>query len=109
MSIYSGFTTRKVETQYMNTLYCLNGLVADRLIKLFSGAMVEHHEDAKFCRYFVKLFKKLRQLDESKHLEPHFSNSFNPLAVLILVNKDQLLGSLNDSKSLSPSSNISAR
>jgi hypothetical protein len=48
----------------MNALYCLNSLVADRLIKLFSGALVEHHEDAKFCRHFVKLFKKLRQLDE---------------------------------------------
>ena len=60
MSIYSGFTTRKTEGSYMQALYSLNTLLSERVLKLFSGVQVEHHEDAKFCKYFVKLFKRLR-------------------------------------------------
>ena len=44
----------------MQALYSLNTLLSERVLKLFSGVQVEHHEDAKFCKYFVKLFKKLR-------------------------------------------------
>jgi hypothetical protein len=29
-----------------------------------------HGDTATFCRYFVKLFKKIYKMDKSKHLEP---------------------------------------
>ena len=55
--------------------------------------MVGRVDDASsnFCRYFVKLFKKLYKMDKIKRLEPLYSNDLSNLAMFIMTNKDDLL------------------
>ena len=48
-------------------------------------------ESSTFCRYFVKLFKKLYKMDKIKRLEPLYSNDLSNLAMFIMTNKDDLI------------------
>lgn len=38
----------------------------------------------KFCKYYVKLFKKIYDLDKIKYLPPKFDSAFKELAVYIV-------------------------
>ena len=78
MSIYSGFGTRALEGSYMKTLNEINRIMADRLMTLMSGAIEDNNDkNSSFCRYFVKLFKKLYKMDKYKRLEPLYSKDLS--------------------------------
>ena len=60
-------------------------------------------ESSTFCRYFVKLFKKLYKMDKIKRLEPLYSNDLSNLAMFIMTNKDGLLTSSKDNSAVAAS------
>ena len=93
MSIYSGFGTRALESTYMQTLNEINKLMAARLMLLMQSttASNEDEDSAKFCRYFINLFKKLYNMDKIKRLEPQYSVDLSSFAMYIMTNKDELL------------------
>jgi len=57
-------------------------------------------ENSNFCRYFVKLFKKLHKMDKIKRLEPLYSNDLSNLAMFIMTNKDDLLTSSKENSAM---------
>ena len=84
----------------MHYLYKMNSLLVERVLAQLQG---EENDDRRFSKYFVAIFKKLRKLDQMKHLEPKFGNNFSEMAMYIMKNKDELLGNTNsiDSNSFS--------
>ena len=89
MSIYSGFPTRAQEASYMRAVYSMNCLLTSKILQQlkqtleldtteYEGGSLNDHlsirgasgDTATFCRYFVKLFKKIYKMDKEKHLEP---------------------------------------
>ena len=91
MSIYSGFATRKNEASYMNALFCLNQLICDKILKVVQDEQKQGIDNSPFIRYFIKLFKKIYQMDKIKHLEPQFSKCFGAFAIYIMQNKAELM------------------
>lgn len=53
MSIYSGFATRQLESKYMFSLYTMNSLLSDRMLRIMSGEAIDPLQTAKWCRYFI--------------------------------------------------------
>ena len=107
MSIYSGFPTREKESKYNQYLYRIAQLVRSRVLGQFMG---EPQDDVKFSKYFIHFFKRLRSMDMDKHLEPQFNTCFQKLAVHILKNKEEILGTSNlDTSSLTGISVSSSR
>eukprot|EP00826_Nyctotherus_ovalis_P056691 TRINITY_DN7703_c0_g1_i2.p1 TRINITY_DN7703_c0_g1~~TRINITY_DN7703_c0_g1_i2.p1 ORF type:complete len:300 (-),score=19.08 TRINITY_DN7703_c0_g1_i2:1-900(-) len=51
-----------------------------RFAEVYWPIPVEHLSDALFEKHFSKYYKKLCDLDESKHLQPQFSHSLKDLA-----------------------------
>ena len=123
MSIYSGFPTRKQESQYNDYHYKINVLLTSRIISFLESylnsetqlitvkddsmkkapsknSFVDQAKEislSSFCKYYMKLFKKIYMHDKNKHLEPHFSTSLQDLAVFIVNHKSQLLETKSDS------------
>mmetsp|Transcript_39658 Transcript_39658/g.51966 ORF Transcript_39658/g.51966 Transcript_39658/m.51966 type:complete len:145 (+) Transcript_39658:142-576(+) len=46
----------------------------------------EEFDEAQFCRYYLKLYKKLRNLDRNKMQGLKFSKAFNEFSVLVYHN-----------------------
>ena len=53
--------------------------------------LIETFDDKKFCKFYVKLFKKIYEFDKIKYLPPKFEGAFRELALYIVSNKDELL------------------
>ena len=62
-----------------------------------------------FCKSLIHHFKKLYQLDKSKHLDPKFSIALGDLVFYILKNKEELLreGSKRNEESVISMINLS--
>lgn len=54
--------------------------------------MSEPFDDERFCRFYMKMFKKLHDLEKVKYLDPKFSRGMKELAGYIIVNKEEMLG-----------------
>jgi hypothetical protein len=52
---------------------------------------VEPFDDNKFYKYYIRLFKKIYQMDKIKYLPPRFDTAFKDLAMFIVGNKEDLL------------------
>ncbi|CDW85987.1 UNKNOWN [Stylonychia lemnae] len=81
MSVYSGFGTRAQEEGYLKSLFNIVYLMQIKILKIFKN---EQFDDRKFCKYYVKLFKKLYELDKIKYMPPKFNEAFKDLAVFIV-------------------------
>lgn len=82
MSVYSGFTTRQQETFYLKLIEKFITILSNKLIKILLLA----EPDNKFNQYIRKIFKCVQQMDRNKHLEPHFSETMEPLYRFIKKN-----------------------
>jgi len=96
MSVYSGFATRHLEENYNKSLYHMSCLISIRLLKLFKGGTLPHHNPSehfdpmKFKYYFSKLYGKLMKLDNQKHLAPRFSYCFKDLALYLDLKEEDM-------------------
>eukprot|EP00347_Sterkiella_histriomuscorum_P010593 403375680 len=88
MSVYSGFTTRQQEDSYQQTLYNMVYLLQIRVLRFFQK---EPFDDKRFCKFFMKLFKKLYEYDKIKYLPPRFDTAFRDLAAYFIQNKQEVL------------------
>lgn len=77
MSVYSGFSTRKLETEYnkavFNILYYLQ-------LKISRNNKNVPFDEMKFQKIFMKLYNKIFIMEENKYLPPKFSYSLKDLA-----------------------------
>lgn len=77
MSIYSGFSTRSLESAYNSFLY--------EAINLLQSLILEHLRSKKYqessiwCETFSNTFSKLSKLEKKKHLQPNFSSAMKDL------------------------------
>ena len=46
----------------------------------------EEFDEVKFCRYYLKLYKRLRELDRSKINGVKFSKAFSEFSILVYHN-----------------------
>ena len=76
MSIYGGFSTRKIEHVYNTTLFNTIYLLQLRICKIFAG---EKFDDIKFGKLLTKLYARLYSMEEFKYLPPKFSSSLKDL------------------------------
>ncbi|CDW76953.1 UNKNOWN [Stylonychia lemnae] len=69
-----------------------------RVLKFFQK---ENFDDKRFCKFYIKLFKKLYDYDKIKYLPPRFDSAFRDLAAFIILRKDELLekGTMDSSSS----------
>lgn len=77
MSVYSGFATRMLESQY-------NGLVC-KLISLFEQRVIaalrpDYFDSDQWGLSFSAVFKAMRKLESQKYLPPKFSHYCKDLA-----------------------------
>ena len=90
MSIYSGFATRQQETTYNKFMFKTLQIMAEEISGRKRGPTVYKDGDSVsnmsinygdgFEKKIVKCYKALRYMEESKHLEPKFSQAFRDLA-----------------------------
>lgn len=75
MSIYSGFATRNLETNYNKTVGRMLLLMQNTLIRVVRNGMIytEKTSFEDFGKEFLKTFQTLRALEQQKHLQPKFS------------------------------------
>lgn len=64
-----------------------------RILKLLKN---EYFDDKKFCKLYIKLFKRIHDFDKLKYLPPKFEGAFRDLATYIIGNKDDLLEKFTD-------------
>ncbi|CAI2362994.1 unnamed protein product [Moneuplotes crassus] len=96
MSVYSGFGTRSLETSYNALLFrllhaCQSKVKQCMLIIDNFAKITEHqHENLEkmafndnFCILFMKLYKKVIDLEKTKYLPPKFSLSVKDLVAFI--------------------------
>ncbi|KRX08025.1 hypothetical protein PPERSA_06203 [Pseudocohnilembus persalinus] len=90
MSVYSGFSTRKLESNYMSTTYQLMEFLSATLIKyrqILQNFKKKDDNLAEFLQVnqlefqliFNRLYYSLVKLEESKYMEPKFSLSTKAL------------------------------
>ena len=79
MSIYSGFPTRKDETNYNQLIARLLQLLQVHLLELLPS---EGMPNAKGFAY-SRILTKMQQYEEHKYLPPKFSQILQPLANII--------------------------
>ena len=77
MSVYSGFGTRKMETEYnksvFNLLYYLQ-------LKVSRNNKNVPFDEMKFQKIFMKLYNKIFIMEENKYLPPKYSYALKDLA-----------------------------
>lgn len=78
MSIYSGFPTRRDESNYNVLLSRLISLLQTDLLELLNGNVLS---EKKVGAYW-KVISKMRLFEEHKYLPPKFSDIMEPLANL---------------------------
>jgi len=69
MSIYSGFPTRKDETNYNQLLAKLLQVMQAHLLELASPETFSHSKQSTYTR----IISKMQQYEEHKYLPPKFS------------------------------------
>ena len=77
MSIYNGFATRRKETTYLKCMYYMFVILQAKVASTYDGTPFD---DARFEEKFVKLYRKIREMDHYKYLHPRFSMCFEELA-----------------------------
>ena len=87
MSIYNGFSTWRLETSYLKTLYKMIVMIQKELVvqvqrdnEQFSAFSNENSKLASFEPKFKKLLDSLVTLEDVKYQPPWFSTAFEPLA-----------------------------
>ena len=79
MSVYSGFATRKEETNYNQLLAKLLRTLISHLLELTSLPALSKTKSI----IYSKIIAKIQQYDDHKYLEPKFSEYLGPLAQLV--------------------------
>ena len=79
MSVYSGFATRKEETNYNQLLAKLLRTLISHLLELTSLSALSKTKSI----IYSKIIAKIQQYDDHKYLEPKFSECLGPLAQLV--------------------------
>ena len=76
MSIYNGFSTRKLETSYNKSLFNMMFLLQRAVFKVLSGEDIEQ----TFPAHFMKQFKRMYVMEDQKYLPPKYSYALKDLA-----------------------------
>lgn len=79
MSIYSGFPTRKDETNYNQLLARILQLLQAHLLEVIPAEKLPNSKVVAYARVLTKM----QQYEEHKYLPPKFSQILQPLASLI--------------------------
>lgn len=79
MSIYSGFATRQQEQAYNNLILDLISVLQRRIIKFYVG---EETDEPRFNSLLNNIHHHLAKMEDSKYLNPKFSNSIKELIIL---------------------------
>ena len=53
---------------------------------------LEEFDEKKFCRYFLKLYMRLKELDKTKQVGLKFSKAFSEFTVLVYHNMVGMVG-----------------
>jgi hypothetical protein len=77
MSVYSGFSTRVLETKYGKLCEMLIGLLSNKVLRTLKG---EKSDDNQFSKQLTSLYLKLTKLESIKYLPPKLSVGCNELA-----------------------------
>jgi hypothetical protein len=85
MSIYSGFATRQLETQYNKAI-----IVSVYVMQKALAQNVDLLSD-KDIRQLRSSYLKMQSLEEHKHLEPKFSNALKHLREKLGFDNDQVI------------------
>ncbi|CAD8043342.1 unnamed protein product [Paramecium primaurelia] len=87
MSIYGGFATRQLESQYNQLVQLLLVTLCKRLLKFYNN---EECSEAGFKKAISSTVGGMKQLEINKYLEPKFSESIKPLEDYLYKPKEYL-------------------
>lgn len=79
MSVYSGFSTRKLENDYGNLTSALISLLHYKVINEIKGLIINQEQ---WTSKFVQIHSQMARLELNKHLPPKFSVLCNELAFM---------------------------
>ena len=84
MSVYSGFTTRSLESSYNRCLYGLIFLLQMRVHRSINNSIyiikLVTLDEPQFSSYFAKLYSKIVSYENQKYIPPKFSYAIKDLA-----------------------------
>ena len=82
MSVYGGFTTRRIESTYNMAVYNLISLLQYRVQRLYGEEQQQTKEsnEQHFKKLLARQYTLIYKMDVSKHLLPKFSYAMKELA-----------------------------
>ncbi|CAD8109715.1 unnamed protein product [Paramecium sonneborni] len=89
MSVYSGFATRQLESQYNKLITSLLKIMQRRIIKFYKN---EEADEKQFKRVVEETLMKLNQMEHQKYNEPYISAIMGEICDLLQIQQNCATG-----------------
>ncbi|CAD8104426.1 unnamed protein product [Paramecium sonneborni] len=89
MSVYSGFATRQLESQYNKLITSLLKILQRRIIKFYKN---EEADENQFKRVLEETLMKLNQMEHQKYNEPYISAIMGEICDLLQIQQNCATG-----------------